>query len=151
MLWNGQFLLLDIFDIILLLLQKTKLFHMLTRNSPCTSFMKKFNFVYVFFLLSIESADVFHMLISTFSQKRLRCKITEYLLQFSHRHSQSRAYALSAASQLPLFIRRRSLSRYEQLKIRASTISRCSHRLAELLQYFLKIKFLACFFCDYGV
>lgn len=114
-------------------------------------FYEKFNFVHVFFLLSIESADVFHMLISTFSQKRLRCKITEYLLQFSHRHSQSRAYALSAASQLPLFIRRRSLSRYEQLKIRASTISRCSHRLAELLQYFLKIKFLACFFCDYGV
>ncbi len=85
MLWNGQFLLLDIFDIILLLLQKTKLFHMLARNSPCTSFMKKSNFVYVLFLLSIESADVFHMLISTFSQKRLRRKITEYLLQFSPR------------------------------------------------------------------
>ena len=43
---------------------------------------------------------------------------------------------LSTASQLPLLIRRRSLSRYNQPKIRASTIFDCSHRLAELLRYF---------------
>ncbi|MDO4294334.1 MAG: hypothetical protein Q4C65_14055, partial [Eubacteriales bacterium] len=55
--------------------------------------------------------------------------------QFSLRHSQSRADALSAASRLTLLMIGRSLSQEQPAKIRASTIFAIPSWLAELLHH----------------
>ncbi|MDO4292349.1 MAG: hypothetical protein Q4C65_03865 [Eubacteriales bacterium] len=57
--------------------------------------------------------------------------------QFSPRHSQSRADALSAALRLPLLIIGRSLSQEQPAKIRASTIFAARSWLAELLYLYI--------------